>query len=53
MTDDVVEFGENDPVTVGVQRALRAKVGDRATEVMNKRSRYLAGLTLYDMARAP
>ena len=36
-----------------VERALRARVGDRAAEVLKKRSRYLAGLSPYEMAQAP
>jgi hypothetical protein len=36
-----------------VERAFRAKVGDRAPELMKKRSRYLADLPPYEMAQAP
>ena len=36
-----------------VERALRARIGDRAAEVLTKRSRYLAGLSPYEMIQAP
>jgi hypothetical protein len=36
-----------------VERALRARGGYRAAEVLRKRSRYLAGLSPYEMVQAP
>jgi hypothetical protein len=36
-----------------VEKALRAKVGDRAAELMHKRSRHLANLTPHEVAQAP
>ena len=36
-----------------IERALREKVGDRANEVMHKRTKYLANLTPFEIAQAP
>ena len=36
-----------------VERALRAKVGDRATEVLHNKTRHLADLSPHEVAQAP
>ena len=36
-----------------VERALRAKVGDRAAVLMHKKTRHLANLTPHELAQAP
>ena len=36
-----------------VERALQARVGSRAAEVMHKRSKHLAGLSPHEVANAP
>jgi hypothetical protein len=36
-----------------VERALRAKVGDRAAAVMHRKTRHLADLSPHEVAQAP
>ena len=36
-----------------VERASRAKVGDRAAVLMHKKTRHLANLTPHELAQAP
>jgi hypothetical protein len=36
-----------------VEKALRAAVGDQAQRLMHRRSRHLANLTPFEIARAP
>ena len=36
-----------------VERALRAKVGDRATELLRRKTKHLADLSPHEVAQAP
>ena len=36
-----------------VERALRAKVGDRATELLHRKTKHLADLSPHEVAQAP
>lgn len=36
-----------------VEKALQSAVGDRSKELMHRRSRHLANLTPFEIARAP